>query len=291
MVTVDYGSGSPQEAAAELAYLEGSTTDTASIGSGIEWNDATGAWQTVNWGKVSDWASLRADAPRRRELPEDRPPGRLSPTSSIGRSATRNMAATHNGDIGRSITMAATDGNSSDAAHNPATYATFAAKFAALASSAWPAANLDRHRQWRSHRRQRQRHGRQLDEECPGGWACRRVRARFHFRPLLHAGGRRGKRSILLNDTVSLSGNSNLLGWTTRYNDYQSRAPADAWRPGVGRAGHGNRIQFGLPRLGLHGPRQAVDQPGERLVRGRVAGRPLGQRLQRRLRVGPAKLL
>ena len=43
MVTVDYGSGSPQEAAAELAYLEGSPTDTTSLGTGIEWNDSQAA--------------------------------------------------------------------------------------------------------------------------------------------------------------------------------------------------------------------------------------------------------
>ena len=41
LVTLDYGSGSPQEAAAELAYLQGSTTDTTAIGTGMEWNGST----------------------------------------------------------------------------------------------------------------------------------------------------------------------------------------------------------------------------------------------------------
>ncbi len=59
LVTTDYGSGSPQEAEAELAYLEGSPTDTTVIGTGIEWNDGTGAWQNVNWQTVGYWASLR----------------------------------------------------------------------------------------------------------------------------------------------------------------------------------------------------------------------------------------
>ena len=63
LVTLDYGSGSPQEAAAELAYLDGSPTDTTSIGSGIEWNDGAGEWQTVNWGTVGYWASLRGASP------------------------------------------------------------------------------------------------------------------------------------------------------------------------------------------------------------------------------------
>ena len=58
LITVDYGSGSPQEAAAELAYLQGSPTDTTVIGSGPEWNGT--AWVNVNWGTVGQWAALRA---------------------------------------------------------------------------------------------------------------------------------------------------------------------------------------------------------------------------------------
>ena len=60
IVTIDYGSGSPQEAEAELAYLTGSATDTTVIGNGQEWNDSTSSWQTVNWQTVGYWASLRA---------------------------------------------------------------------------------------------------------------------------------------------------------------------------------------------------------------------------------------
>ena len=62
-VTLDYGSGSPQEAAAELAYLQGSPTDTTVIGTGLEWNDSTSQWVSVNWGTVGYWASLRAATP------------------------------------------------------------------------------------------------------------------------------------------------------------------------------------------------------------------------------------
>ena len=97
MITLDYGSGSPQEAAAELAYLVGSPTDTTAIGTGIEWNDTTEPWQTVNWGTVGYWASLRAASPladgRRAEFPAHRSPGPVHATSSIGKSATRNTAA------------------------------------------------------------------------------------------------------------------------------------------------------------------------------------------------------
>ena len=63
LATIDYGSGSPQEAAAFLAYLEAPVGNTTPIGSGQEWNDSTNTWQTVNWQTAGHWASLRAAAP------------------------------------------------------------------------------------------------------------------------------------------------------------------------------------------------------------------------------------
>ena len=54
VVTLDYGSGSPQEAEAQLAYLLGSPSDTTTIGNGLEWNYNTSAWKTVNWQTVGD---------------------------------------------------------------------------------------------------------------------------------------------------------------------------------------------------------------------------------------------
>jgi hypothetical protein len=63
VVTVDYGQGSPQEAAALLAYYNGSTTSTQSLGMGEEWNTSSSSWQMVNWQTVGYWASLRAAAP------------------------------------------------------------------------------------------------------------------------------------------------------------------------------------------------------------------------------------
>ncbi len=63
LITTDYGSGSPQEAAAELAYLQGSPTDTTPIGTGLEWSDSANQWQSVNWGTVGYWASLRGASP------------------------------------------------------------------------------------------------------------------------------------------------------------------------------------------------------------------------------------
>jgi hypothetical protein len=60
IVTVDYGEGSPQEGVALWAYLDGSPTDTYSIGSGEQYNTSTRKWASVSWGTVGQWASLRA---------------------------------------------------------------------------------------------------------------------------------------------------------------------------------------------------------------------------------------
>jgi hypothetical protein len=54
LVTVNYGTGTPQEAAAYLAYLNGSVTNRFRIGV-----DKHGK----NWGTVADWARLRAQSP------------------------------------------------------------------------------------------------------------------------------------------------------------------------------------------------------------------------------------
>ncbi len=63
ILTIDYGSGSPQEAAAMLAYFNASTTNTTSIGMGEQWNASTRTWIQVNWQTAGYWASLRAATP------------------------------------------------------------------------------------------------------------------------------------------------------------------------------------------------------------------------------------
>jgi hypothetical protein len=55
LVTVNYGTGTPQEAAAYLAYLNGSVTNRTRIGT-----DAHGR----SWGNVAQWASLRGESAR-----------------------------------------------------------------------------------------------------------------------------------------------------------------------------------------------------------------------------------
>jgi alpha-N-arabinofuranosidase len=63
MVTLDYGSGSPQEAAAFLAYLNGTAGNKTYIGKGLEWNDSTSQYDTVNWKYAGFWANLRGSKP------------------------------------------------------------------------------------------------------------------------------------------------------------------------------------------------------------------------------------
>jgi hypothetical protein len=63
MATLDYGSASPQEAAAELAYLNGSVSNTTPIGMGQQWNDSTSTWVQIDWKTAGYWAGLRAAHP------------------------------------------------------------------------------------------------------------------------------------------------------------------------------------------------------------------------------------
>src|SRR5262245_32763861 len=63
VVTLDYGSGSPQEAAAFLAYLDAPVGNATPIGTGQEWSDKANTWVKVDWKTAGDWAALRAAAP------------------------------------------------------------------------------------------------------------------------------------------------------------------------------------------------------------------------------------
>jgi hypothetical protein len=135
IVTLDYGSGSPQEAEAELAYLLGSPSDTTAIGTGMEWNDATSAWQNVDWHTVGYWASLRAATPI---TPTDDGYnflriGHANPFTEIndweiGNEQYGNWEIDHYSPTGL--------GDNSTSPYNyPAAYAQFAATFAAFATA------------------------------------------------------------------------------------------------------------------------------------------------------------
>ena len=141
IVTLDYGSGSPQEAAAEVAYLLGSPTDTTVIGTGIEWLPGASAWTNANWGTVGDWASLRGQSPLASDdglnfLRIDHPaPFTNIQYWEIGNEVYGSWETDYHGTPGP-------DGVSTGAQHDPATYAAFAETFAALAGEITTTAGL-----------------------------------------------------------------------------------------------------------------------------------------------------
>ena len=213
MVTVDYGSGSYQEALAELAYLEGSTTDTATIGNGLEWsgNPATGQTeQTFAGHTVGYWASLRAAAPLAHDdglnflrLGHPAPFTNIKDWE-IGNEEYGSWEVDHH----------ALDASTGAAA--PAAYAPFAAQFAASAvadglpqiaigiDSGDPTGASD---------------GNWTKNVLADGLADGFIPAFISDHSYMQAAGAEND-SFLLNDTVTDSGS--VLNWSTRYADYQS---------------------------------------------------------------------
>ena len=242
MITVDYGSGSPQEAAAELAYVDGSPTDTTSIGSGIEWIGGAwssssdewvgGSWQTVDWKTVGYWASLRGASPLATDdglnFMRIAHPAAFTDIKywEIGNEEYGGNAEwgyweiDHHGTTGPN--------GSTGATHDPATYATFAAQFAALASEIQTTAGQPQISIG-------------IDSGDPTGTSNSDMVANWTKNVLadgavltpafipgfisdhsyMQAAGTESD-SFLLDDTVSLSGSSNLLNWSTRCSDYQT---------------------------------------------------------------------
>ena len=138
LVTLDYGSGSPQEAEAELAYLEGSPTDTTPIANGTEWvgTPPNQTEQTFIGHTVGYWAGLRRHIPLATDdglnfLRLNHP----TPFTDI------KYWEVGNEEYGSWETNHYATNASTDAA-NPATYAAFAAQFAALASTVLTDAGL-----------------------------------------------------------------------------------------------------------------------------------------------------
>jgi alpha-L-arabinofuranosidase len=217
IVTTDYGSGSPQEAEAELAYLEGSPSDTSTvIGNGIEWNDTTGQWQTVNWQTVGYWASLRAASPLKTDdgfnfLRIDHPAAFTDIKYwEIGNEEYGSWEVDHHG-------TNLPSGTSTGAQHDPETYAQFAEAFESfdLNDTALPVVSVG------------------IDSEDPTGaddndWTKNVLTkgAAIGFVPgfisdhsYMQAPGSESD-SFLLNDTVSDS--SSLDDWSVRHADYES---------------------------------------------------------------------
>jgi autotransporter-associated beta strand protein len=217
LITLDYGSGSPQEAAAELAYLLGSPSDTTTIGSGLQWNTTTSQWQSVDWKTAGYWASLRAASP----LGTDDGLNFLriahaAPFSAIKYWEVGNeeygvsWEIDHHGTTGPG-------GVSTGTAHDPATYVAFAKQFAALvapilATAGLPAVSIG------------------IDSGDPGagGWTqnvlsnglANSFVPNFISDHSYMQGPGSESDSFLLNQTVS-NANSN-LDWVTRYGLYQT---------------------------------------------------------------------
>jgi alpha-L-arabinofuranosidase len=130
LATIDYGSGSPQEAAAFLAYLNAPVGNTTAIGVGQEWNDSTNTWQSVNWETAGYWASLRAQAPLAQDdglnfLRLDHPAPFGVQYWEVGNEEYGNWEIDHH-----------------TAQHDPATYITFAKQFANLAATIDPSISI-----------------------------------------------------------------------------------------------------------------------------------------------------
>jgi alpha-L-arabinofuranosidase len=215
VITVDYGSGSPQEAEAELAYLCGSPSDKTVIGNGIEWNDSTSSWETVNWQTVGYWASLRAATP----LAQNDGLNFLR----IGQAAAfTGMTYWEMGNeiyIPEEIDHHGTPANgvSTGAAHDPATYAQFCATFSAFVTadkllpsilvgidSGDPTGATDNN--W-------------TKDVLQDGLADGFVPGFISDHSYMEAPGTESD-SFLLNDTVSDP--SSILDWSTRYAAYET---------------------------------------------------------------------
>lgn len=136
VVTLDYGSGSPQEAAAFLAYLNAPVGNTTALGTGPEWNDRTGTWVTVDWKTAGYWSSLRAAAPLAKDdgLNFLRL-GRTAPFGfrffEVGNEEYGTWEVDHHGQAG-----------DPGKPHDPATYVAFAKAFATLAARIDPTVSI-----------------------------------------------------------------------------------------------------------------------------------------------------
>lgn len=126
IVTVNYGTASPQEDAALLAYFNGNVADTTPIGMGPQWSDASNSWVNVDWKSAGYWSGLRAAAP----LAQDDGLNFLR----LGRTAPFGL---HYFEVGNEIYgFWETDHHA--IANDPATYVAFAKQFAGFASQIDP---------------------------------------------------------------------------------------------------------------------------------------------------------
>ncbi|MFO0958282.1 MAG: cellulose binding domain-containing protein [Isosphaeraceae bacterium] len=136
MVTLNYGTGSPQEAAAFLAYLNGSTTNATVLGLGPKWNDSSQSWANADWKTAGYWAGLRAATPLAQDdglnfLRIGHPAPFGFHYYEIGNEVYGSWETDHHG-----------QGGVGGAPHDPATYVTYAKQFATYASAIDPSISI-----------------------------------------------------------------------------------------------------------------------------------------------------
>lgn len=219
MITVDYGSGSPQEAAAEMAYLMGSPSDNTVIGTGIEWVYGASGYQNVNWGTVGYWASLRGASPLATDdglnfLRIDHPaPFANIKYWEIGNEVYGNWEVDYHGNLGPGDQY-------NGKAFDPETYVTFAKTFSTFAAEITSAAGLPSisigidsgdptgasDNDW-------------TKNVLTDGLAIGFVPNFISDHNYVQAPGQENDQ-FLLNDTVSDS--SSITDWSVRYADYQA---------------------------------------------------------------------
>jgi hypothetical protein len=130
VVTLDYGSGSPQEGAAYLAYLNAPVDNATPIGNGPEWNDGTSSWQTVDWKTADYWAGLRASS----RLPQDDGLNflRINHPAPFG---------FHYFEVGNEL-YGSWETDHHSVPHDPTTYVAFAKQFATYAAQIDPSISI-----------------------------------------------------------------------------------------------------------------------------------------------------
>jgi hypothetical protein len=130
IVTVNYGTGSPQEAAAYLAYLNAPVGSTTPIGPGPQWDPAANMWVTKDWKDAGYWAELRASSP----LPVDDGLNFLR----IGRVEPFGIRYF---EVGNEV-YGDWEFDTHAKPHDPTTYVTFAKEFATYAKQIDPNAQI-----------------------------------------------------------------------------------------------------------------------------------------------------
>ncbi len=130
LVTVNYGTGSPQEAAAYLAYCNAAVGDPTVLGVGLQWSDASQSWVSKDWHTAGYWADLRAATP-------------ITPDDGLNYLRVGHPApyGWHYFEVGNEE-YGSWETDHHTLAHDPATYIQFAKDFTALAHQIDPTVSV-----------------------------------------------------------------------------------------------------------------------------------------------------